>query len=251
MALTMTTVRRLTAVFLAGILASAAAQADDYRFELAGSFDRVGFDDAPDADIITVGGTFYLKPVPTDGLPLAEAAFLNHSSYVRASLARLDFAGENADLLDASFAYYIPNTIFYARVGVTKVDEDVGLDDDTIVNGSFGVTPIDGLLLYTDFTEDGWDPNATAKYVGKMGNGHFYAATVSVLDPDEEDVEVGLDFDYFLDTTFSIGGGVTTGNDDTVTIRAEKFFMPNFAVGGRVSFGDEGDGIGATVKWRF
>ena len=250
MAKTMINVRRLTTLFLAGMLACAAAQADDYRFELAGSFDRLSIDNSPDADIFSVGGIFYLKPVPTDGLPLAEAAFLNRSSFVSATLARLDFAGENADLFDASFGYYIPNTMFYARVGVTKVDEDLGADDDTIVNGSFGITPIDGLLVYTDFSEDGWDPNATAKYVGKFGNDHYYNAIVSVLDPDEGDVDIGLDFDYYLDHTFSIGGGVSSGSDN-ITVRAEKFFMPNFAVGGRVFFGDDGDGLGATVKWRF
>jgi hypothetical protein len=253
MAQTMITVRRLTAVFLAGILASAAAHADDYRFELGASFDRVGFDDAPDADIFGVGGTFYLKPVPTDGLPLADAWFLNRSSFVNASLSRLDFAGENADLLDANFGYYIPNTIFYGRVGVAKTDEDLGLGDDgdeTLVYGTFGITPIDGLLVTTDFTEDGWDANATARYVGKMGNDHYYAAQVSVHDPDDDDVNVGLDFDYYLDHTLSIGGGVGIGSD-TVTIRAEKFFMQNFAVAGRVFFGDDGDGLGATVKWRF
>jgi len=250
MAKTMIDLRKLTTLFLAGMLACAAAQADDYRFELGGAFDHIGFDDSPDADIISVGGTFYLKPVPTDGLPLAEAWFLNRSSFVNASLSRLDFAGENADLLDANFGYYIPNTIFYARVGVAKTNEDLGLDDDTLVYGSFGITPIDGLRVTTDFTEDGWDANATARYVGKMGNDHYYAAMVSVRDPDDDDVNVGLDFDYFLDHTLSIGGGVSTGSDN-VRIRAEKFFMTNFAVGGRIYFGDDGDGLGATVKWRF
>ena len=250
MANVMADTRKITALFLCGMFACAGAQADDYRFELAASFDRLSVDDSPDADIFSVGGTFYLKPVPTDGLPLAEAAFLNRSSFVNATLARIDFAGENADLLEANFGYYIPNTIFYGRIGVAKVDEDVGLDDDTIVSGTFGVTPIDGLLVTTDFTEDGWDPNATAKYVGKLGNDHYYAASVSVLDPDEDDVEIGLGFDYYLDHTLSVGGEVTSGSD-TVAVRAEKFFMQNFAVGGRVYFGDEGDGAGVTVKWRF
>lgn len=242
--------RKTLQLLLASAFACAGAQADDYRFELDGSFDRLGVDDSPDADIFSVGGTFYLEPVPTDGLPLAEAAFLNRSSFVNASLSRVDFAGENADLFDASFGYYIPNTMFYGRIGVTKVDEDIGLDDDTVVNGTFGVTPIDGLLVSTDFTEDGWDPNATAKYVGKLGNDHYYAATVSVLDPDEDDVDIGLGFDYYLDHTLSVGGAVSSGSD-SVTVRAEKFFMQNFAVGGRASFGDDAEVIGVTVKWRF
>lgn len=250
MAHVMANIRKLTPVFLFGMLACAAAQADDYRFELGASFDSLALDDAPDADVFTIGGTFYLKPVPTDGLPLSEAAFLDRSSFVNVTFARLDFAGDNPDVLDASFGYYIPNTMFYGRIGVTKTDDDIGLDDDTNVNGTFGVAPIHGLLVTTDFDEDGWDPNATAKYVGKLGNDHYYAATVSVHDPDNDDLDIGLNFDYFLDHTLSVGGGISSGND-TFSVQAEKFFMPNFAVGGRLYTSDAGDGLGATVKWRF
>ena len=59
-----------------------------------------------------------------------------------------------------------------------------------------------------------------------------------------------LDFDYFLDTTFSVGAGV--GAATTFTLRAEKFFTPAFAVGGSRVYRrlDEGV-IGATVTWRF
>ncbi len=175
------------------MFACAGAQADDYRFELGASFDRALFDgdiSDDDADIFSIGGTFYLKPVPTDGVPLAEAAFLHRSSFVAAQIARVDVGGENFDLLGANFGYYIPNTIFFGRIGVTKAD--IGEDDDTNVNGTFGVMPIDGLLVTTDFDEDGWDPNATARYVGKLGNDHYYAASISVVDPDEGDLDIGL-----------------------------------------------------------
>ena len=118
------------------------------------------------------------------------------------------------------------------------------------MNGTFGVTPIDGLLVTTDFDEDGWDPNATARYVGKLGNDHYYAASIGVVDPDEGDLDIGLGFDYFLDHTFSFGGGYGSGSD-TFSVRAEKFFMPNFAVGGRIYTEDNGDGLGAFMKWRF
>jgi hypothetical protein len=249
----MSGIRNLTVcACVAGALAlSAGAQADDYRFELGASFDRALFDSDisdEDADIFSVGGTFYLKPVPTDGVPLAEAAFLHRSSFVAAQIARVDVGGENFDLFGASFGYYIPNTIFYGRISVTKADDDIGDTDDTNVSGTFGVTPIDGLLVTTDFSEDGWDPNATARYVGKFGNDHYYAASISVVDPDEDDLDVGLGFDYFLDHTFSIGGSVSS---DAIGIRAEKFFMPNFAVGGRIYTEDNGDGLGAFIKWRF
>jgi hypothetical protein len=72
--------------------------------------------------------------------------------------------------------------------------------------------PLDGLLVTTDIDEDGWDPNATAKYVGKLGNQHYYAASVSVVDPDEGDLDIGVGFDYYLDHTFSVGGGYGSGS---------------------------------------
>ena len=158
--------------------------------------------------------------------------------------------GGHADVFGANFGYYIPNTIFYGRVGVAKFDEDFGFDDDTIVNGSFGVAPLDGLLVFTDFDEDGWDPNVTAKYVGKFDFGNFYAASISVADSDDDDVDVGVGFDYFFDHTFSVGAALSS---DRFEVRGEKFFMPNFSAGARIYTpdDDDGDGFGAFVKWRF
>lgn len=230
-----------------------AAQADDYRFELGAGFDRFDpdsddeFDLDPDIDSIAVSGTFYLKPVPTDGVPLAEAAFLNRSSFISAAAQRFDDGDGNFDVFGANFGYYIPNTIFYGEVGVLKFD-DADAGDDTLVTGRIGITPIDGLLVSSAFDEDGWNPNVTARYVGKFDFGNFYAAGLTVVDPDGGDLTISADFDYFFDHTFSVGGSL---GEDIVSIRAEKFFAPNFSVGGRVYSADEGDGFGAFVKWRF
>jgi hypothetical protein len=244
--------RNLVSSFLVVTLAggSLSAFADDYRAEVQLTADRVNPDgDSPDIDTFSATGTYYLEPVRTDGLPLAEAAFLGKSSYVSAAAARVDFGGDDdADFLAANFGYYMPNTIFFGRLGVAHAE--IGNADDTNVNGSFGITPFDGLLLTTDFDEDGWDPNIHAKYVGKMANSHFYAVTVSAVDPDEGDTDVGVDFDYFLDTGFSVGAGYGSG-DDSFRLRAQKFFTPSFAVGGNVSTSDGGDGFGASVTWRF
>jgi len=223
--------------------------ADDYRGEVTLTGDRANPDgNFPDVDTFTALGTYYLEPVRTDGLPLAEAAFLNKSSYVNAGAARVDFGDDDADFYAANIGYYMPNTIFFGRLGVARSEFDG--DGDTNFNGTFGITPFDGLLLTTDFDEDGWDPNISAKYVGKMANSHFYSLTASAVDPDEGDTDVALAFDYYLDTTFSVGAGYGSAGD-TLSLRAEKFFTPSFAVGGHVSTGDDGDGFGANVTWRF
>ena len=247
----MISAHQISSAFIAASFAMpAVALADDYRAEvrLIGNHNEFD-DDVGDVDVINAIGTYYLEPVPTDNLPLAEAAFLNRSSHVNVTASHFDQEGEgNAEIFGANIGYYLPDTIFFGRLGVTRVD--LGDGADIRWHGSFGVTPIDGLLLTTDFDEDGWDPNVRAKYVGKMGNGHFYAATVSAVDPDEGDVNVGIDFDYFLDLTLKVGAGYNDG-PDRFAVRAEKFFTPRFAVAGAVYTEDAGEGFSVQVGWRF
>lgn len=248
----MLNIRSLATTILPAALAfSAVAHADDYRAEvrLSAERDSLSGPGSPDVDTFDALGTYYIAPVRTDGLPLAEAAFLNRSSYVSAEGTHVDLDSDNLDLLSASLGYYVPNTIFFGRLGVSRV-EFPGSGHDTNFNGTFGVTPFAGLLLTTDFDEDGWDPNITAKYVGKLANSHFYAVSATAIDPDEGDTEVGVDFDYFLDLSFKVGGGFTSGIDRW-TVHAEKFFGPRFAVGGKIFTEDGGDRFGATVAWRF
>src|SRR5262245_33257940 len=74
-------------------LAPAAALADDYRFEVKGSYDRAMPDSDEllgDPDVTALSGTWYFAPVSTDGVPLAEAAFLGRASSLSATLARLE-----------------------------------------------------------------------------------------------------------------------------------------------------------------
>ena len=226
------------------------AFADDYQTEVRLRADRVDPDGGGgNVDAFTAVGTYFLAPVRTDGLPLAEASFLGRSSFVTAGAVRSEIGDDKIDIYGASIGYYMPDTIFYGRLGFTYAD-DLSPGDRSNFNGTFGIAPFDGLLLTTNFDEHGWDPNVHAKYVGKMANSHFYAVTVNAVDPDEGDTDVGVDFDYYLDTSFSVGAGYGSGSD-TFTVRAQKFFTPNFAVGGHVSTGDDGDGFGASVTWHF
>lgn len=243
--------RKLIPSLLALTLAGGAlpALADDYRAEVTLFGDRAEPDgNAPHVDQFAAVGAYYLEPVRTDGLPLAEAAFLNRSSFVRGAAMRSEIGNEKIDIFSASLGYYMPDTIFFGRLGVSYADDFDG--DQTKFNGSFGITPLDGLLLLTNFDEDGWDPNVTAKYVGKMANAHYYSITASAVDPDHGDTNVSLDFDYYLDNTFSVGAGYGSASDD-FSVRVQKFFTPSFAVGGHVSTGDDGDAFGANVTWRF
>jgi putative general porin len=247
----MTHFRKIASLCAVVSLGGGTALADDYRAQVDVSVDRTEFDDSAfdHGQAFSAVGTYYLAPVRTDGLPLAEAAFLNRSSYASAAAVRSELDDEKIDIYGVSLGYYLPDTIFFGRLGFTYAD-DLSPGDRSNFNGTFGVTPFAGLLVTTDFDENGWDPNVRAKYVGKMANSHYYAVSASAVDPDDGDTDVGLDFDYFFDNTFSVGAGFGSAAD-TFSLRAQKFFTPSFAVEGRLSTGDVGDGFGATISWRF
>jgi len=232
---------------VAGLAASAAARADDFRVQAQLLYDHINVSGAgtSDGDVLTASGTYFLEPVPTDGVPVAEAAYIARSSYANVVASHLDF-GDNVDALAANLGYHVPDTIFFGRLGVVRTDFPGG--DDTSWNGTFGIVPIPRLFLGTDFNEDGWDPNVTARYVGKLANGHWYGASVSAADPDVGENRVGVEFDYYFDT-FSVGGGFNSGGDRW-SVRAEKGLPNGFALLGRVYTDDGGDGFGLTLTWR-
>jgi hypothetical protein len=104
------------------------------------------------------------------------------------------------------------------------------------------------LFFGTDFTEDGWDANLTARYAGQFSNSRWYAASVTLVDPDEGDTELGFQFDYYLDR-WSIGGGLGTSSDLWL-LRAEFALPHGFALLGRI-YGDGGsNAMGLTLTWR-
>jgi hypothetical protein len=250
-------------------LAPAAALADDYRFDIKGAFDRATPSDDffGDFDTTRLAGSWYFAPVSTDGRPLAEAAFLGRASSVDVSLAHYTAFERDLSGQAASVSYYIPGTMLYAAAGARHLEFPTilnsagasGLDDDTNWFGTIGIAPLDGLLVTTSLGEGGYQPNIAARYVGKLPNDHFYAGSVSILDPDGGDTAYKIDFDYYLDRTFSLGAGYRTFNlgADVYTlgrnqweIRAEKFLSSSWAVGASAYTADGADGFGLHVTWR-
>jgi hypothetical protein len=243
--------------------APAACLADDYRAEVRGVYSQLeGPADFPDLDAFSVQGRWYFEPVKTDGLPLAEAAFLGRASSVSVGAARSDtsFATQRVFHLNsqgASIGYYIPDTMFFAGVSASRGERITGIsstvvqkDYDTAWSGVVGVAPLDGLLVTTEFHEHGYDPNLTARYVGKLPNAHYYAGTVRLVDPDGADATFGVDFDYYFDDTFSAGLGYADGAE-SVTGRVRKFFSPRFSLGGSYTTNDFSDSFSVDVAWRF
>jgi len=232
---------------LAALATPGMVPAEDFRIQARLAYDKIDIDGVDeDIDALSATGTFYFKPVPTDGVPVGEAAFIARSSYVDVMASNLEFAGEDADVIAANVGYHFTNTIFFARVGVAQTD--VSGDDDTTWNGTLGIVPIPRLFFGTDFTEDDWDPNLTARYAGQFANSRWYAASITLTEPDDDDTDVGLEFDYYLDK-FKLGGGYHSGSD-LWTVRAEVGLPHGFALLGRYYTDDASDGFGLTLTWR-
>jgi hypothetical protein len=253
----MNKLRRLAPALLLAL--APAAFADDYRFEVRGTFarDHPAGDFLDDIDTTTLSGSWYFKPVSVDGVPLSQAAFLGRASYLSAVAARFDgFFGTHLNAQAASVGYYIPQTIFYVNAGASR-GQTVTAVSSTIVQkeyetrwfGSVGVTPLDGLLVYTRIEEGAYDPNVAARHVGRLPNAHYYAGSVSLVDPDQGDLSFGLDFDYYFDESTSLGAGYDDAGDRW-ELRAEKFFSKNWAAGVSGYTADFGDGFGVQITWR-
>lgn len=251
---------RAPALLLA--LIPAAAFADDYRLEIEGTFrrDMPSGDDGffGDIDSAMLAGTWYFAPVSTDKVPLAEAAYLGRASFLSAVVARVEFDGLDTGLngQGVNVGYYIPNTMFYAGVGVSHGQRITALnstivekDYNTTMFGTLGIAPLDGLLVSTEFVEGGYTPNLTARYVGKLPNSHFYAGKVSLADPDGGDVSYGVDFDYYFNESTSLGVGYGSGGD-RLELRAQKFFSTSWAAGISAYTAGGVDGFGVNVTWR-
>jgi hypothetical protein len=235
---------RLTLLLSGVLVLAAAAQAEGFRNQGQLSYDNINPDaaGASDVDVFALRGTFYFSQVPTDGVPVGEAAYIARSSYAEVIASQADFGDDDVDAWAANLGYHVPNTIFFGRAGV------VSTDDDTNWNGTFGIIPIPRLFFGTDFAEGGYDPNLTARYVGKLANDHWYAASVNVVDQDDGDTEGGFEFDYYF-PSFKLGGGFNTGGDRW-NVRAETGLPHGFALLGRYYTADDGDGFGVTLTWR-
>jgi len=238
--------RSVQILAVAGLVTSAAVQAEDFRVQLQLAYDTISIEDSPeDADVITGRGTFYFKPVPTDGVPVGEAAYIARSSYVDVAATQVSVGDGDAEAYSANIGYHFTNNMFFIRAGFVEAD-DAG-DDDTTFTGTLGIVPIPRLFFGTDFTDDDWDPNLTARYAAKLANDNWYAGSITLADSDD-DTTVGLEFDYYF-PKFKLGAGYNSGSD-LMQLRGEMGLGHGFALLGRVYTDDFGDGFGLQLTWR-
>ncbi len=221
-----------------GVVVSGFAIADSYQAEISGGVTRIDADgQSAKINAYDVEGVYHFNAVNTTNLPLAEAAYLGKNSNVFAEL--LDRPRQHGWLKYQSYQvgaeFYIPENFLYVKAGVVRQTLGGAHNNDWFT--TIGITPIDGLLVTTDYYHDaGYDANIHAKYVTDIGNGQFINVEAGLADSDEGTI-THIGGDYYIDRTFSVGAEIVDGDSDTdYTLRTRKFFSENFS--GELSYTD-------------
>lgn len=260
-----------------------------YQGELAATYGEVDLEDSSsDLSDITLEGTYYFSQVDTANRPLAESAFLQKASsfYVNGVYSRYKENDSEFDSSEKTTVYgrqlgadfYIPNSIFFLGAGITEFKvksewrNDDSLERETLDWDSqwyvkTGVTPVDGLLVWSEFYEDvdisdHW--NINAKYVmpfGASGQWLNLEARYETTEDDGDDSQVfSIAGDYYLDSHLSLGGGIThytydgdysNDNENEYFVRANQYFTDNLAVNLKYADGDYESSwtLGATLRF--
>lgn len=254
----------LLSVIVAGLSLAAIPTvfAKTYQGEISATYAEIDEEDS-NADInnSALEGTFYFAPVDTQHRPLAESAFLQKASniYVRGGYGR-DKSTYFVELeqqstayeREAGFGFYIPDSILYVGAGISdeKSKTEWRFRDETEKEtidwksqwyATAGVTPADGLLIWSNFFQDVdisdyW--NINAKYVMPLGNGDQWLNLEANYGDLKDEVRVlRLSGDYYFDHYLSVGVGlrqIDEQDDDEnyseYFIRAQQFFTDSVAV---------------------
>lgn len=278
----------LLSVFIAGLSLAAipTTSAKTYQGEISGIYSEIDEEDST-ADTLSsvLEGTFYFAPVDTQNRPLAESAFLQKASnvYVRGTHSRekdsYSFGNYKSEWQlteyerEAGFGFYIPDSIFYLGAGIRdwKSKEEWRFGDEAEKEtvdwesqwyATAGVTPVDGLLIWSNFFQDVdvsdyW--NLNAKYVMPVGNGDQWLNLEANYADSKNEVRVlRLSGDYYFDRHLSVGIGLTQveelDNDESYSeyfVRAQQFFTDSFAVNLQYADGEYENSweVGATVRF--
>lgn len=262
------------------------AMAESYQTEFKLDYGRAEHDDKIyKADLGTATGTLYFSEVELKNYVYGEAAFLNRSSNISVSYTQDDykvneyFPGTSTQvhtkaterISAANVEFYIPNTFLYLAGGIsdsktkirgwertagveTRIRENI--DPSSSWHASFGITPVDGLLIATDFYEDHdlddvW--TLRAKYVADMGGRavNLEAGYESFYGDDIVNAAV----DFYLTRGFSLGATYQYFEndifDDIWGVRARQFFSNYFSIDASYSKYDDGDHYGVGLALRF
>ncbi|HWV16531.1 MAG TPA: putative porin [Cellvibrio sp.] len=224
------------ACFSGGVLA------DSYRADIHALAYHSDYDNAGASETYGLLGGFYFSEVETANTPLAEAAFMGRNGAAYAEAYRTSWLGYDFESYKVGANYFLSEASLYFNVEAAQSkfeSKEYGSDLNNDWNATLGVTPTDGLLVFTSYDrDDGYDANLAVKYVTALGADNFINIQASVADQ-EEGIYTLMGADYYFDHSLSIGGIFGNGDSDTTyQLRARKFFTEQFSAGLSYTNGD-------------
>ncbi len=242
-------IKLLPAVMAAvGFVSAPLALAANYQAEVSAAYEDIDYAGSnAEGKFIGIEGKYYFAPVNTANHPLAEAAFIEKSSnvYVQLGTEEYKIGGQKGDIYGRAIGvdFYVPNSIFFLGAGVAEVKSKApasgqSYDWDSAWFVKAGVAPIDGLLIWSEFTEDvdvkdEW--NINGKYVMPLSGEQALnlEASYEKSKLGWADDTITMAADYYIDRNLSLGAGfvntsynssVNTSADTDYFIRARNFF---------------------------
>lgn len=235
-------------------LATSLVSANPYQTEIKINYSDYDAKNQPvDYSIMNLEATRYFSPVDTTNLPYAEAAFLKKVNSF--TLGYMDSASDvPSGAIDnngrwAEINYYVPGSLFFVGVGIRQYkthyifthylpeydgyyEADYETDWNSTWVGHLGITPIDGLSIWSDFHEhqkfsNSW--NLNAKYVKPLAGSRVIGIESSFENDKKNDLRMfNFVADYYFTQAFSVGVGAyhyKNTYDDTInsTIRSRYF----------------------------
>lgn len=276
------TTKILAAVVAALCVTTVTAQGNQalksYQSELSGGFQMSEVDTNPDIEMTSlfVTGEYHFKPVELKDHPWNEAAFLEHSTFLSATLdyTQFEIASFDADgpTIGASYRYATPDQPIAAEVGFLfgTLDGDLGVDiDQTLFGGNVGywVQPnaIVGIEFSLEEFEIGSAELETLQFGGfgkivhdlddqRSVNAEAHVGIVNADDgaTDETNVEIGVAGDYYFTRQYSAGamldfsfGDAASEEGVTYGVRGSAWLTPAVSVSGAFSMFSASDSTGA------
>jgi hypothetical protein len=227
------------------LVTSGVVMADPYQVELGAKVLRFKDDStlggSDKLHEYEIDGAYYFNQVSTNNVPLAEAAYLGKNTNIFANLYDVpqqhNISGSHTAVVGGEL--YIPESFLYVQAGVIRTTAKHYTDNDWFT--SVGITPIDGLLITTQYSHDsGYDANIHGKYVTAIGNDQYINVEAEITDADDGTIKA-IGGDFYFDSTFSVGATISSQHSDNAyTIRTRKFFTEKFS--GELSYTDYPDG---------
>jgi len=266
--------KQLLATAVLAALSLNVAQA--YQAELGASLGYANVNSSPDhatAYSAGVSATGYLDNVSTRNGPLAEAGFINHASngtvsYNYAQSKQTGFEDLKTQELGVNAEYYVPQSILYLSANGAVNHVNVHGEDYSTYGAEIGVLPIPNLLLTVGVasvdtkTHTDNDPTIRAKWLTQLSTGNSLNLEGNARFGNNSD-SYGVNADFYLDRTFSIGAGYDVArikgvdnNPYAVNINARKFITHDFSVAviastGKTISNDNIYGVGLNGVLRF